>query len=439
MLSAPGGRIISPGGDPLAKAVLNYGDGELTMHYDPAAFRLLTPNPPTRPLDAGELRDALRAPVDSPPLSELAGSARSALVVVSDATRIARADLILPILLEELHLGGLAPGRVKVIIALGNHRRATPEEIGSLLGETAGLLEVLQHDGRDPAGLVRFGRTGRGTEVRLNRLLAEHDLVIAVSMVNFHYFAGFTGGRKSIVPGLAARETIVDNHLLAIDFERGRLADGVEPGRLDGNPVHEDLEEAAAMAPPSFAVNVVLTPEREIGALFAGNWVAAHRRACDEYMRRYGVAVAARREVVIASCGGSPKDIDLIQSHKTIQLATRALEPGGTLVLLARCPEGFGSDQFQNFFPIGDSGAFLRRLHKNPSPNGQTALAAHAKAREFRIVLISDLPPTEVGEFGITPATNLDEALSNLGSHLDEEGIGYIVPQGAVTLPLVSR
>ena len=423
----------------MAKAVLKYGDGAVSMGYHPAAFRVLKPDPPARPLDAGELRRALRAPVGSPPLSELAGSARSALVVVSDATRVARADLILPTLLEELRLGGLAAGRVKVIIALGNHRRATPEEVGMLLGGSAASLEVLQHDSRDPAGLVRFGRTGRGTEVRLNRLLAERDLVIAVSMVNFHYFAGFTGGRKSIVPGLAARETIVANHLLAIDFERGRLADGVEPGRLDGNPVHEDLEEAAAMAPPPFVVNAILTPEHEIGALFAGNWIAAHRRACDEYSRRHGVAVAGRRGIVVASCGGSPKDIDLVQSHKTIQLACRALEPGGTLVLLARCPDGFGSARFRNYFPIGAAAAFLRRLRRNPTPNGQTALAAHAKAREFRIVLVSDLPPAEVGEFGITPAANLDEALSGLGPRIDEEGIGYIVPQGAVTLPLVSR
>lgn len=196
--------------------------------------------------------------------------------------------------------------------------------------------------------------------------------------------------------------------------------------------MHEDMDEAAAMRPPDFSVNVMLTPEHEIGALWAGDWRASHRGACGVFLKRFGVPVPEPRQIAIASAGGHPKDIDFIQSNKTIQFATRALAPGGTLILLARCGEGIGNPHFEGFFPLDDVEAFLRRLKQENPRNGQTALALHARTREFRVVLVSELPEEKVRDMGMEPAASIERALEMAGGGAD----GYIIPEGGLTLPL---
>jgi nickel-dependent lactate racemase len=412
---------------------LKYGTEKLEFAYESGAFDLLLPDPPRRALDAGGLRAALATPVESPPLRELARGKRSALIVVSDATRVARADLMIPPLLEELQAGGIGRGEVRFVVALGNHRPVTPAESEMLFGPAAAEFEILQHDSRDQGRLELVGRTERGIEVRLSRLLREHDLVITISSVGFHYFAGFGGGRKSVIPGMAGYETIVRNHLLAVDFERGCMAEGVEPGRLAGNPVNEDMEDGVAMRPPAFAIHTILTPEKEIGAVWAGDWRAAHRGACGVFLKRYGVPLAERRPLVIASAGGYPKDIDFIQSHKAIQYASAALEPGGTLVLLARCPEGIGNPDFLKFFPLNDMGGFLESLKSGEVRNGQSAMALYTKTKRYRIILVSELSGEQVRAMNMELADDLDQALASMG----KEGPGYIIPEGGSTLPLL--
>lgn len=419
------------------KTILKYGDSAIETEYNPQAFQVCIPNIPDMVLSPPDIIAALREPIESPPVMELARGKKSALIVVSDATRIARADLILPLLLEELSIAGIAREAVRVVIALGTHRPATDEEMRMLLGEASLSLEVVQHDCHDRESLFYTGKTSRGTEVWMNRLVSDSDLVITVSAVNAHYFAGFGGGRKSIIPGLAGRETIVGNHLLAVDFEKGVLAEGVEPCRLDGNPVHEDMIEGVALSPPDFAVQTILTPGHEIGGVWAGHWISSHRQACGEFLRRHGVQLPARRRVVIVSPGGMPKDIDLIQSHKTVQYATRALEPGGTLVLLARCPDGIGNPRFHEYFPLDDMKAMLAQLREGGPFNGHTALALHSKAERFRIILISELKPAMVRRFGFEPADSLEDALGMLGREVMQENSGYIFPEGALTLPMI--
>src|SRR5205085_8213055 len=170
--------------------------------------------------------------------------------------------------------------------------------------------------------------------------------------IGFHYFAGFTGGRKSILPGLASYGAIRQNHLLALDFDSDsvRRRAGVGPGRLDGNAVHEDMQQACAMLAPSFLINTVLNERREIVQVFCGDWRNAHRLGCAEYAGRHTAYMDEKRDIVIASCGGSPKDINLIQAHKALDMATWALKDGGDLILLARCQEGTGRDDFLRWF-----------------------------------------------------------------------------------------
>jgi nickel-dependent lactate racemase len=416
---------------------LKYGGGTVDFRYDPNRFQVLRPPQPRRVLDDAQIVTALRKPIQSFPLTHLAHGKRSALLVVSDATRLARADLLMPHILSELQEGGIPPDRVIVILALGTHRPATSGEIAMLLGPAGSSRKVLQHDCRDKASLFHAGTTGRGTEVWLNRLLREHDLVVSVSAVSAHYFAGFGGGRKSIIPGLAGHETIVRNHLLAVDFENARLAQGVEPCRLDGNPVSEDMTEGVALFPPHFAVQTLLTPNHQLCGVWAGHWSASHRKACEEFIRQYGVQLPSPRKVAIVSPGGAPKDIDFIQSHKTIQYASRAVIPGGTIVLLARCPEGIGSKDFQSYFPITDVGAFLERLRKEETLNGQTATAFYTVTKKHRIIIVSELDPRSVQALGIEQAVSLEQAMRVISDSASCEDAGYIFPEGALTIPVL--
>jgi nickel-dependent lactate racemase len=274
----------------------------------------------------------------------------------------------------------------------------------------------------------------RGTRASLNRLIFERDLVVTISAVNAHYFAGFGGGRKSIFPGIAGRDGIIANHLLAVDFERGRMADGVETGRLDGNPLNEDICEIVSRRPPDFSINTLLNPAGGIGALYCGHWLEAHRAACGRFMEHHAVPIPERRAWAIVSCGGHPKDIDLIQSHKTIQYASRALSRGGIMLLFARCDDGLGSSGFEAFFPIREVTTLLADIRDRNPKNGQTALALHQKTRELNIGLVSALAPALVRDMGMEPFANAQEGISWLRAGAGAAD-GYCIPHGAVTLP----
>ncbi len=247
------------------------------------------------------------------------------------------------LLVRRLIALGVAPYDLRVIFATGIHRPVTREEKSELLTPfIVQRVRTLAHDADDGAQHVSMGETERGTPVELNRALFEHSHVILTGAVGFHYFAGFTGGRKSVCPGLASRRTIEATHLQALDFETGGRRAGVGAGRLDGNAVHEECERIAAEAAPSFLINTVTDERGRIVRLYAGDWRAAHRLACAEYADSHTVRISERRAVVVASAGGAPSDLNLIQAHKALEMASYACAEGGHIVLVAECADGLG-------------------------------------------------------------------------------------------------
>ncbi|MGH9882407.1 MAG: lactate racemase domain-containing protein, partial [Pyrinomonadaceae bacterium] len=276
-----------------------------------------------------------------------------------------------------------------------------------------------------------LGTTQRGITVELNRALKDFDHVIITGGIAFHYFAGFTGGRKSICPGLASAQTIKQTHMLALDFERGGRRAGVGSGSLQGNAVHEECDQIAEMLGPSFGINAVVDELGRAVRLYAGDWREAHRIGCREYLADHTLPITAKRPVVIASCGGSPYDVNLIQAHKSLEMATHACAEGGTLVLLAECREGPGRADFLKWFDGNDSRALARRLHEGYEVNGQTAWALLTKTERYRIILISELPDDQVRQMGMVPAQSLQAALGEV-----ETTSGYILPRGASFLPV---
>jgi len=288
----------------------------------------------------------------------------------------------------------------------------------------------------DPDGeTIRLGVTSRGTPVRISRPLMEHDRIVLTGTITFHYFAGFGGGRKALVPGCAARETASATHFRIFRTDAPGKHPLARPGVLAGNPVHEDIVEAVTMAAPTFLFNTLLTPQREIFDAVAGHWQKAHEEACARYAKVYRVPLPKRYPLVIASAGGFPKDINFIQSHKALDNAFLTTEEGGVIILLAECRDGLGSSSFFPWFRFEDPAEMEAELRANYQIYGQTAHATLTKAKSCRVILVSTLRPKEVEKMGMIPAATLDEGVREAEKLLGALPPALVIPDAGYVLP----
>ncbi|HEX8282566.1 MAG TPA: nickel-dependent lactate racemase [Pyrinomonadaceae bacterium] len=415
---------------------LGYGRGRVPFEFEGGRFRVLEGGAAEeRPLTDAELGAVIDDPFDSQPLEEIISPGESVLVVVSDATRATGSAQVVNLLVRRLVALGVAPYDLRVIFATGIHRAVTREEKAELLTPfIVQRVRALTHDASDESKHVHLGVTERGTPIELDRALLDHSHVVLTGAVGFHYFAGFTGGRKSVCPGLASKRTIEATHLQALDFEQGGRRAGVGAGRLDGNAVHEECERIAAEAAPSFLINTVTDERGRVVRAYAGDWRAAHRLACAEYADSHTVKIREKRPMVVASAGGAPFDLNLIQAHKALETASYACLEGGTIVLVAECADGPGRADFLKWFDSPDSRALEARLRDAYEVNGQTAWSLMTKAERFRVRLVSNLAEEDVRHMRMTPARTVEEALADVASDAD----GYVLPRGAAFMPVVS-
>jgi nickel-dependent lactate racemase len=413
---------------------LGYGPDAINFDYDGARFDVLAPDErEAHPLADAEIGAALDAPIDSRPLEDLVTAGDSVLIVASDATRATGSPQIINLLVRRLIQNGSAPGEIAIIFATGIHRPVRQEEKLALLSPfIAQRIRTIDHDAYDASQLSQFGVDASGAAVEVNRALKEFSRVILTGAVGFHYFAGFTGGRKAICPGLAAAETIKATHMLALDFERGGRRSGVGSGLLEGNAVNEECERVAAMIDPAFIVNAIVDDRGRVEQVFAGDWRAAHARACEVYALSHAQRIPEKRELVIVSCGGAPYDINMIQAHKALDMAAAACTDGGLIILLAECGDGLGRPDFLKWFESKDSRALETRLREAYEVNGQTAWALLTKTERFRVHLITKLPDDDVRRMRMIPAHSIEEALAAVAPNTK----GYIMPRGAALLPL---
>jgi lactate racemase len=361
------------------------------------------------------------------------------VIVTSDITRYTGSEVYLPLLVQRLNRAGIADGDIEIVIALGIHRKQTAREHEKILGPLYGRIAVSDHDCDDPGKLVWLGRTSGGIEVEVNRTVMEADRLILTGTIGFHYFAGFGGGRKSVLPGVASRKSCMASHFAVLNPDEGS---GRNPrattGVLDGNPVHEALVEGCAMAGPDCILNTVLSPDKRIIAAFGGDWREAFESGCRYYADRFSFTIDRPADLVVVSCGGFPKDINFIQAHKSMEYGSRALREGGVMVLLAECRDGYGNATFFDWFRFSDPVEFEAELRKNYEINGQTAYSALLKAQRFRIILVSALPPAEVETMGMKPASSLDEAMAMAEEMLPKDYTAYVIPEGGTVLPVVT-
>ena len=414
---------------------LRYGDASFAFKFDGSQYTILTPDSTTEnPLRDEKIGEAFDSPIDSPPLDELVSTDDSVLIVVSDATRATGSAQIVNLLVRRLIQFGVSPSNIAIIFATGIHRAVTEEEKRELLSPfIAQRIKTLNHNAYDESSLVHIGMTERGAKVEVNRALREFSRVIIIGGVGFHYFAGFTGGRKSICPGLSSAAAIEETHMFALDFESGGRRAGVGTGLLDGNAVHEACERIAAIIDPAFGVNTIIDERGRVVAVFCGHWRSSHRAACDYYLNHHSIRIPEKRRLVITSCGGSPYDINLIQAHKALDMASYACDDGGAIVLLAECRDGFGRSDFLKWFDEPNSRALENKLQKGYEVNGQTAWALLTKAERYRVYLISQLDEPDVRQMRMIPARTLSQAIDEIGFRTS----GYIMPRGAAVLPRV--
>jgi nickel-dependent lactate racemase len=383
-----------------------------------------------------EIDTVLEQPVGSPALDTFLQRGDTVVIVVSDLTRYTGASLFLPQLIRHISRKGIPDKKISIVFALGIHRPMTSDEQRSVVGdEIAERFTMENHATKDETHLVALGETVRGTPVVLNRRVAEADKIILTGTIGYHYLAGFGGGRKSIIPGVASYDACVATHLRVLDPTKPGRHPQARAGNLRGNPMHEDMMEAFTFLPPVFLFNTVLSADRAILSMAAGNGEAAFYEGCrfvDQYCK---IPIRDKADVVIASCGGFPKDINFIQSHKTLEYAMNALRPGGAMILVAACTEGLGHPDFARWLGFQDPLEMEAELRKHFQINGQTAYATLLKARKARILLLSELPDATVHALSMTPVRSIEEALSEACRLMGENPSLYVIPHGSLVLP----
>lgn len=386
----------------------------------------LTPLPDPRQ----SIIDALRNPIDSQPLKDILKSGQTVAIIVNDTTRVANTKFFLPILLDEVNAAGIKDEDISLVFALGAHRAMTEEEMISEVGEDIyRRLRSYNPDCKDQSQFKHVGDTSRGTPVWFYKKVTECDHIICTGSIVHHFFSGFGGGRKALLPGVSYYETIRKNHSLMLE-------PNVEIGRLEGNPVYEDQIEGVKLYPPSFLINVVLNEKKEFLGVFAGNYLTAHLEACKMVDKAYGVEIDEEAELVIATCGGYPKDINVYQLQKTMDNAHCAVKKGGVVILLGECIEGSGSKAYEELMDrCRTPQAVEDDIRKDFQIGAHKAYSVTRLMKKATFILVSSLEPELAKKLLFPPAKTVTEAMQIAKSILGEKPSIILMPQGSYTVP----
>ena len=373
-------------------------------------------------------------------LGDTVRAGETVAILVSDSFRKTGIHHLLPRLLGVLTAAGVREEDICFVFATGTHRGPTPAEAAEILGANTHAryhARAYSHDPFDEAGLVRVGTTSRGTPVTLNRRVVEADRVIVTGAVVLHYFGGFGGGRKAILPGIAGVETIAANHARNLHPTEDTLNPDVRIGRLAGNPVAEDMAEGAAFCRCDLLINTVLDRQGNIAGIHCGGLTAAHAAACAQAHDLFAVPITEQADLVVATAGSAK---NWVQSHKALFNAYQAVKPGGRIIMAARAPEGFGGNKFAQWVALGSREAIIAELRRNAEINGQTALSTLEKAAMTDF--ITELSNEQVKLMGGRRAASLEDALENARRELLRAGVDqptcYIMPSAAYTVPMVA-
>jgi lactate racemase len=380
-----------------------------------------------------EIRERLNNPINSPPLNSLPGNTDKVVIITTDNTRACPDDRILTPILEAIE--PMVPRRnITVVVALGLHQPLSKKELIKKLGRN--IVEnynVINHDAKD---VVSIGTTSRGTPVEIFKKVVEADIKISTGFIEPHFFAGFSGGRKSIAPGVSSGKAISHNHSYKmLDDKRARA------GVLHGNPVHEDMVEQSNMAGLNFIVNVLLNEKGEITNVFAGDPVLAHEKGCELEKQLATASIDHKVDVCVVTCGGAPLDMNLYQTCKAIDTAAQITRSGGIIIVAARCETGVGPDSFYDLHSsAGSPFEVLERIKQGEHAGVQWQNQLLARAQlHHQVYLMSGLNPEYVHHMKMTAIPSIDEGVSRALKALGKNAEIAVIPQGPHILPSIER
>jgi len=415
---------------------LKYGKEEIQLPIqDNHVIQILNSNKQKALLHPeNKLKNLLKNPINSSSLKNLVNQkkARKILIVVNDITRPTPYEVILPPLLDELHQIGIKKENIIFMVATGIHRSNSPEEIKEIFGENIfSTYKFLNHDCDDPHS-KDLGHLKSGNKLWVDPMVSKSDFIITTGVIVPHYFAGFSGGRKSILPGICGRKTIEANHAKMVHLN-------ARAGNLKGNPVDEEMQEAAEKVGVDFNINVITDENRQIVEIVAGELLASWQQGVEISRQIYLYPIKKKAEVVIASAGGYPKDINVYQAQKALENAYQAVKPGGSIILLAECPEGYGEPTFERWIEEANSpDDILNRLNKKFVLGGHKAFSIARVAKEVEVILISSLPQDKVRKLFFIPLGNITQALNYVKDKYGEDFQAYIFPSGNTVVPQIT-
>ena len=392
---------------------LPYGRGTLTADLRALHCQELRPSGLRHPQPVGQLIEAaLDRPTAGAPLVDLARGRRRVTVLVPDATRKASLPQVLPAVLERLGRAGAAPGAITVLVACGTHPPADREMLADLTGPLPSGVNVVQHDARDDSALVVVGTLPSGLPLRLHRAAVDADLLLAVSSVQHHYFAGFGGGPKLVFPGVAGYAETQANHARVIDLSSDppRRHPACEPGRIDGNPVAEEIAVAARLRPPDFALLLVAGDDGRAAWVAGGPLDVTFPQACGKAREWFEVEAGPFSKMIVAA-GGYPTDHTLIQAHKALDAGCRFAAPDAEVLFVAACDGGAGSPAMEPFLADPRASAIIARLAEAYVQYGHTTLRLVEKTGAFKVAAKTELPVELAERLGLRPVADIAQVL----------------------------
>jgi nickel-dependent lactate racemase len=379
-----------------------------------------------------EIERALSQPIGTKRLNEIAKEGNRVAIVVDDATRATPSHLMASPLLDELNMAGVRDEDITIIFGCGSHRAVKQNELERLVGEEVlKRVKTISHDHKS-GDQIFLGKTSFGTKVYVNKVFAEADVKVLTGDIGLHYYAGYGGGRKSVLPAVSSAETIQHNHAMLLESK-------ATTGILEGNPVHEDMVEAAKLAKIDFILNIVTNSKQELVQAYAGDLEHAFHEGVKLVDEMYKVTVDRRADIVVVSSGGHPFDIDLFQAYKGIDNALEAVKRGGVIVLVAECPEGHGNEVFYEWMTSFDD---LKRMEKEIKKRfiigGHKAYYLMKALQRAKIILVSVMPDYyAVNTFRLRTAKALNDAFRDAFDLAGKNAKVWAMPFGNITFPVI--
>lgn len=410
---------------------IRYGKDNVELEADEKNVLCeLLPNKVEIGLTGGdEVKRAIENPIGTKRLKDIVKPGERVVIITSDITRPMPSKVVLPYIIEELKLGGIDEEDITIVLAIGSHRKHTEEEKSYIVGEAVyGKVKCIDSD---PNECVNLGTCKNGTPVDIFKIVAEADRRICLGNIEFHYFAGYSGGVKAIMPGVSTREAIQANHSNMVDPR-------AKAGSIDDNPVRQDIDEVGEYISVDYILNVVLDSKKNIIKAVAGHHIKAHREGCKFIDSMYKIKIKEKADIVVVTPGGFPKDINLYQAQKALDNAKHAVKDGGIIILAASCKEGFGESVFERFMmEFKQPKDMIDEIKRKFVLGGHKAAAIGLVLQHAKIFLVSDLDSNLVRDIFMEPFDSVQSAIDEAIKELGADSKIIIMPSGGSTLPIL--